>query len=88
MKRGIVYYRDIPAGEFVKDDDGYLIRYDSMYYVDPSMPDISATLPNAASPWRRCSTSRPSPTRQRRDISFASTTGFEQSRNRQNERAI
>ena len=46
MKRGIVYYRDLPAGELVKDDDGYLFRYDPTYFVDPSMPEVSATLPN------------------------------------------
>ena len=45
MKRGTVYYRDIPAGELVKDDDGYLFRYDPTYFVDPSMPEVSATLP-------------------------------------------
>ena len=43
MKRGTVYYRDIPAGELVKDDDGYLFRYDPTYFVDPSMPEVSAT---------------------------------------------
>ena len=36
MKRGIVYYRDIPAGELVKDDDGYLFRYDPTYFVKKS----------------------------------------------------
>jgi HipA-like protein len=45
MKRGIVYYRDIVAGELIKDDEGYLFRYDSAYFVDPAMPDVSATLP-------------------------------------------
>ena len=51
MKRGTVYYRDIPAGELVKDDEGYLFRYDPTYFVDPSMPDVSiaALLPNGPS---------------------------------------
>ena len=32
MKSGTVYYRDIPAGVLVKDDDGYLFRYDPAPY--------------------------------------------------------
>ena len=52
MKSGTVYYRDIPAGFLVKDDEGYLFRYDPMYYVDPSMPDISATLPKTQREYR------------------------------------
>ena len=52
MKRGTVYYRDIPAGELVKDDDGYLFRYDPTYFVDPSMPDVSATLPKTQREYR------------------------------------
>lgn len=30
MKSGTVYYRDIPAGVLIKDDDGYLFRYDDI----------------------------------------------------------
>ena len=52
MRRGTVYYRDIPAGELVKDDEGYLFRYDPTYYVDASMPDISATLPKTQREYR------------------------------------
>ena len=52
MKRGIVYYRNIPAGELVKDDDGYLFRYDPTYFVDPSMPEVSATLPKTQCEYR------------------------------------
>ena len=52
MKRGIVYYRDITAGELIKDDDGYLFRYDSAYFVDPAMPDVSATLPKSQREYR------------------------------------
>lgn len=52
MKRGTVYYRDIPAGELVKDDGGYLFRYDPTYFVDPSMPEVSATLPKTQREYR------------------------------------
>ena len=52
MKSGTVYYRDIPAGVLSRDADGYLFRYDPMYYVDPSMPDISATLPKTQREYR------------------------------------
>ena len=45
MKSGTVYYRDIPAGVLAKDDNGYHFQYNPAYYVDASMPDISATLP-------------------------------------------
>ncbi len=45
MRQGTVYYRDIPAGVLVKDDGGYTFRYDHSYFVDPSMPAVSATLP-------------------------------------------
>ena len=84
MKRGTVYYRDILAGELVKDDEGYLFRYDPMYFVYPSMPDVSATLqrrsanivPRCCSRSSSdCSRSRHSRTRQRCATSFASTTG-------------
>ena len=52
MKRGTVYYRDITAGELVKDDEGYLFRYDPTYFIDPSMPDVSATLPKTQREYR------------------------------------
>lgn len=45
MKKGTVYYRDIKAGEIVQDEDGFVFRYDPLYFADSSMPDISATLP-------------------------------------------
>ena len=45
MRQGTVYYRDIPAGVLVKDESGYTFRYDHSYFVDPSMPAVSATLP-------------------------------------------
>jgi len=45
MRIGTVYYRDIPAGTLIKDAEGYTFRYRHEYLLDPSMPDISATLP-------------------------------------------
>ena len=52
MKKGTVYYRDIPAGELVRDADGYLFRYDPLYFADSSMPAISATLPKTQPEYR------------------------------------
>ena len=52
MKSGTVYYRDIPAGTLVKNEDGYLFRYDPLYFADSSMPDISATLPKTQREYR------------------------------------
>jgi serine/threonine-protein kinase HipA len=52
MKSGTVYYRDIPAGVLVKDDDGYLFRYNPLYFADSTMPDISATLPKTQREYR------------------------------------
>ena len=52
MKSGTVYYRDTPAGVLVKDGDGYLFRYDPIYFVDPSMSDVSATLPKTQREYR------------------------------------
>ena len=45
MKRGTVYYRDIPAGTLEKDASGYVFHYDAAYLRDATLPDISATLP-------------------------------------------
>lgn len=45
MKQGTVYYHDIVAGVLIKDDSGYIFRYDPLYFANSSMPDISATLP-------------------------------------------
>jgi serine/threonine-protein kinase HipA len=52
MKRGTVYYRGIPAGELVKDDEGYLFRYNPTYFVDSSMPAVSSTLPKTQREYR------------------------------------
>jgi len=47
MKRGRVYYRDIPAGTLDKDASGYTFTYDAAYLRDAALPDISATLPKS-----------------------------------------
>ena len=52
MTSGTVYYRDIRAGELVKDDDGYLFRYDALYFSDATMPGISATFPKTQREYR------------------------------------
>ena len=35
-----------------KDDNGYLFRYDPLYFADSKMPDISATLPKTQREYR------------------------------------
>ncbi len=52
MKSGTVYYRDIPAGVLIKNEEGYLFRYDPLYFADAAMPDISATLPKTQREYR------------------------------------
>ena len=52
MTSGTVYYRDIKAGILAKDDEGYLFRYDALYFADAAMPDISATLPKTRREYR------------------------------------
>ena len=45
VNKGIVYYRDIPAGTLTRDIGGFTFRYDAAYLADARLPDISATLP-------------------------------------------
>ena len=52
MTSGTVYYRDVKVGILAKDDDGYLFRYDALYFADAAMPDISATLPKTQREYR------------------------------------
>lgn len=52
MKQGTVFYRDITAGVISKDADGYVFRYDPMYFADSSMPAVSATLPKTQREYR------------------------------------
>jgi serine/threonine-protein kinase HipA len=46
---------DIPyswSGGIDEDDEGYLFRYDPLYFADAAMPDISATLPKTQREYR------------------------------------
>lgn len=52
MNRGTVYYRDIPAGTLERSAAGYVFRYDDAYRANPSLPDISATLPKTRPEYR------------------------------------
>jgi len=52
MNRGIVYYRDIPAGMLERGASGYVFRYDDAYPANPSLPDISAPLPKTQAEYR------------------------------------
>lgn len=52
MKQGSVFYRNIPAGVLIKDDEGFLFRYDELYFANPSLPAISATLPKSQREYR------------------------------------
>ena len=52
MKKGTVYYRDIKAGEIVQDEDGFLFRYDPLYFADSSKPSVAATLPKTRREYR------------------------------------
>ena len=52
MKTATVYYRDIPAGKLVRDNDGYSFRYDPLYFANPAMPALSATLPKTEREYR------------------------------------
>lgn len=52
MRRGTVYYRDIPAGTLEKDASGYVFRYDAAYLRNATLPDISATLPKSSAEYR------------------------------------
>lgn len=52
MKSATVYYKHIPAGTLIKDDEGYLFSYDSLYFADAAMPAISATLPKSQREYR------------------------------------
>ena len=52
MKSGKVYFRDIFAGTLTKDETGYVFRYDEAYFINPSLPAISATLPKSQIEYR------------------------------------
>ena len=52
MKRGIVYCCGEKAGELVRDDEGYLFRYDPLYFADSTKPGVAATLPKTHREYR------------------------------------
>jgi len=52
MMRGIVRYRDIPAGTLERGAMGYTFRYAPDYLANPSLPAISATLPKTQAEYR------------------------------------
>ncbi len=51
MARGIVYYRDIPAGIIEQDATGYIFTYSDSYLADRDLPAISLTLPKRQEPY-------------------------------------
>jgi len=44
MRRAQIYYRDIPAGILMEDENGYTFRYYKKY-IEDSNPPVSLTLP-------------------------------------------
>lgn len=52
MNRGIVYYRDVPAGTLERDAEGFTFRYNASCLDNSSFPDISATLPKRKEEYR------------------------------------
>ncbi len=45
MRKAIVYYRDIIAGELIENDNGYTFRYLKEYLSDSNAEPISLTFP-------------------------------------------
>ena len=52
MKVGKVYCDDTFAGTLTQDVEGFVFRYDDAYFANPSLPDISATLPKTQVEYR------------------------------------
>ena len=52
MNRGIVYYRDVPAGTLERDAEGFTFRYNASCLDNSSFPDISVTLPKRKEEYR------------------------------------
>ena len=52
MNRGIVYYRDVPAGTLERVAEGFTFRYNASCLDNSSFPDISATLPKRKEEYR------------------------------------
>jgi len=45
MRRGIVYYNEIVAGEIIEDVNKYTFTYYNAYFVNTNLPAISVTIP-------------------------------------------
>jgi serine/threonine-protein kinase HipA len=46
MRKAAIYCNKILAGEIVEQDmDNYIFRYTQEYFINPSMPAVSLTLP-------------------------------------------
>ena len=52
MRKGTVWCCGEKAGELVRDDEGYLFRYDPLYFADSSKPSVAATLPKTRHEYR------------------------------------
>ena len=52
MKVGKVYCCDTFAGTLTQDSEGFVFRYDDAYFANPSLPDVSATLPKTQVEYR------------------------------------
>lgn len=52
MKVGKVYCSGTFAGTLTQDADGFVFRYDDAYFSNPSLPDVSATLPKSQIEYR------------------------------------
>ena len=52
MKVGKVYCCDVFAGTLTQDSEGFVFRYDDAYFANPSLPDVSATLPKSQIEYR------------------------------------
>ncbi len=45
MRRGIVYYNKVTAGEIIEEVNNYTFIYDSVYFINTNLPAISVTIP-------------------------------------------
>lgn len=52
MRKGKVFFKGVPAGEVVEDDEGYTFTYYSDYLQSTSPQPISVTLPLQPQPFR------------------------------------
>ena len=45
MNKGIVYVNNEVAGKIIRNSDGYIFRYDDIYFNNPLKKAVSVTLP-------------------------------------------